>query len=209
MKKLFALLAVAALAFPVVANAGLAQKWVSAPVQWRTLGSGVAVDSSVFRTVGTQTTYDTTAAFPLAQAELWEMPRVPDTAVDSTLYLAFHLYPTATTALTADADSFLLVTQVSMDGASWVTVTPNQVFDATRPAGLRGAVFVENNSLNGFSEVYKNTIAITTIPSIVLDGATAPTDLQMFGWRFVRWIVQTCGGQGEFSAFVNHWSSDR
>jgi hypothetical protein len=121
--------------------------------------------------------------------------------------LAFSIYPTASTNYTAAADSFGLVTQVSMDGNTWISMTPNHVFDATRAAGSRIAIYVENNSMNGVTVLFKNigVAAYAAGTAFTLDGATAPTDLQWFGWRYVRFILQGCGMTGEYSASIDHW----
>jgi hypothetical protein len=158
-----------------------------------------------------QTTFDTTAAFPLNVCEVPENVNIGGNtaAIDSLPWFLFNVQPTANASFTAAADSFGVVAQVSMDGVTWVTATATRSFDATRAAGQQIATLVENNSSNGAGVLFKfQSIApYAAGTAYVQDGATAPSWINLFGWRYIRFLVQSCGATGEYRGFVDHWSS--
>ncbi len=217
MRKTSALAALGLLIACAIAHAGT-YVWVSDDLKFRTTLAnsgtvGVTVDSAVVRNGSTtaQTTYDTTVAFPLRSCEFTDnaMLSGKTAAVDSIPHIAFTFEPTANTNFTAGADSFGVIVQVSVDDINFVTMTPNHVFDATRPADQRAALYIENNATNGVTVLFKNVslAAYAAGTAFTLDGATAPTDLQWFGWNYVRFIVADCGYTGEFHATIDHWKS--
>jgi hypothetical protein len=191
-------------------------RWVSDQLYFRTQDGQFVngyFDSSVVRNGSTtaQTTYDTTRAFPLNLCEFNDNYNIGGNtaAVDSIPHFAFTVTPTANPNLTAAADSFGLIVQVSQDGRNWVVVTPNHTFDATRAAGNRIATYTENNSSDGVTVLFKyiSVAPFAAGTAFALDGATAPTDLQWFGWHFVRFILGDLGYTGEFAATIDHWQS--
>jgi hypothetical protein len=221
MKKVLALAALLALVCVGNSYAGVApaQRWVDEPnITWRRLGSGVNVDSMVIRH-GTAAagfaSLDTSVAIPLAGFEVNYDINGKAAAVDTTLLFIFHCYPTANAAFTAGTgDSLGVATQVSMDGQNWTALSPTQ--------GNSGAgAIITLNSTNvfnvclpttgtkGFSLPFKQFLAATSVGNAlgVTTTATAPTDGQFLGWRFVRFIISPNRLNGEWRAWISHWTS--
>lgn len=208
MKRLSALLCTAALiACASQAHAFPTGRWRPQQLTFRTLSNGTQ-DSSSARRVFTQTTYDTTKSSPLGDNIAWgsPWPGYDASVVDTMTVMILELYQTPGSALTMGTtfDSALVVTQMSQDGgATFTTMTPTTVFDATRPAGLQGAIYVSPTGQNTVFVPYEQAIKIGG--GIVPPLAAAPTDQQWFGVQRVRFIVQGCGATGEMSARLWFW----
>lgn len=219
MKRFMVLASLLALVLPITAHAtGPAQRFKTEPLFWRTtglagVGANLVLADSAYNSNGStsaQTTYDTTTAFPLMRAELPEYPRVSDTAADSLAYVAFIYKPHPLSGITTGFDSLLVGAQVSMDGISWTNVTPtNPVYDDTRTSGVdKLAILVEPASTaNSVMKWYKVHVPTTGQPQGVLSG-TAPTDVTLFGWKWIRFIVGDCGYTGAFDGEIGFWSSE-
>jgi hypothetical protein len=225
--KRFAALAVLALGvlFSIPAHAtGPALPWKWETINFRKTGAnGFGVDlvlppdsSFIIRggSTAVQTTYDTTAAFPLSRAQLPEYARPFSTGVDSLTWFAFKFSPTPLQHIsgvtTATFDSLLVQAQVSLDGRTWTDVTPNHNFDVSRPTGLaNGDILVEPASTaNGIIKVFKQVVnaAGQNLSSFLT--ATAPDDKTLWGWKYVRFIVTDCGEIGDFTAEIGFWSNE-
>jgi hypothetical protein len=209
MKKLIPLLLLAGMVFGVgSASAQVGQRLKVVDLRWQTStvnGAGVAavLDSSVFRTVGTQTTYDTTLAFSTAE---FELPSVSVNAVVDTMsWFNLQIGPTGTSSVTSGSfDSLLVQAQVSVDGATWVNVTPNRAFDATRTTGVANMAIIAGTGSNAAIAV--PFFQSETLGKLASNFLTA-TDKTMWGWPLMRFIVNTSGGQGEFYGNIRYFSS--
>lgn len=149
---------------------------------------------------------DTTTAFPIWDAHqgIASIPRA-GTAVDTTDWIVFQAIPT-NREVTVSADSIYLQTQVSMDGITWALVTPTilyQVANTVNPYGT-GGIVLEAVSTNSFARSYKLAWAATGQHQTAFQ-ATAPTDNQLWGWNFVRFIVGQAN-DGCYQFRVWHWT---
>src|SRR5512142_2938762 len=101
MKRLTALLFGVALCVGLVGSANAqvmtgTQRWTSQPLRWITTANGAVLDSATFRTVGTQTTYDTTVAFPLSVCEMPNNVMLANAASDTVNFFTVRIGPSAT-----------------------------------------------------------------------------------------------------------------
>jgi len=197
-----------------------AQRWVSDQLTWRhsnltTVGNPASLDSSVIRH-GTavaggyvaSTALDTSIAYNLNQIELNTSWIGATTGVDSIPYFSVNLYPTGNTSFTpTTGDSLLLAAQVSMDLVNWskVTVTVGTVVqDGTTQQNH--LVVLPAAQHKGFTQFYYQKTDILGRTNIAT-AATAPTDGQFFGWRWVRFIVSPNRLNGEWGGWISYWSS--
>lgn len=215
MKRLFAALASLGLLWcmllPLSAWADNYPAWTYQQLNFRSFRTAAGLkncgptcddSSAVARATGQHS--DTTASLLTDRMQLAPWTGRSAGTVDSTLYVAFYYYPSGNTSLGESADSIAVDTQVSLDGSSWTTITPRQVFTA---APLSGAVIVEATTNNYFGYVLKQQVAGTGV-SVALATSTAPTGLQTFGWRYLRFITSS-DAVGEYQAAIGFWSQDR
>lgn len=211
MKRLLAtmLALVAAVSLAGSAHADFIQnpRWVLDDVRWINTQVPSLADSDYI--CGSAARLDTTVALI---TDKWLDGIAPSpragTAVDSTDWAVFYLIPINSTrsGVTVSADSIYLQTQVSMDGETWALTTPTisfQVANTVRPYGTGGFV-LEASSTNSFARAYKINWAATGQHTTALVG-TAPTDNQLWGWRYVRFIVGQANG-GCYKALLGHWT---
>lgn len=168
-------------------------RWVFHDLMWRTNRDGGIVDSTIVTVSNTDFSSDTTASFELSNIPFPHSYRQGvATTVDTVTTFAFYI---GSSASAASIDSVYVGTQVSMDGVSWVTCTvtggPAGTFLAdafvTGKPPIASAGVIESGSSNQLGYAYN--VIIPAIPVMVpgLNG-TAPTDQQILGWRYVRWI---------------------
>ncbi len=189
-----------------------APRWTDMPVRFINTQIPALADSDY--ATGDAARLDTTQAIPIFELYQPFTKRV-GTAIDSTDWIQLNIIPdiggsgagsAAGAAPTVSADSVYLQTQVSIDGLTWVLVTPNitfQVANTVRPYGTGGFV-LEANATNCFSRVYKTVWAGTGEHQTALVG-TAPTDNQLWGYNFVRFIIGSAN-DGRYRAVLNHWT---
>lgn len=182
---------------PPMADAVIAGRpWVyDGPINWRTQRDGSFVDSTYVTVSNTDFTSDTTVAYELRNIPFPESYRLGvATTVDSITTFSFCIGG-ATAA--PSIDTVYVGTQVSMDGLSWVTCTVTggpagtflaDAFVTGKPA-IASAGVIESASSNQMCMQYD--VVIPAVPEVVLaqNGSTAPTDQQIYGWRFIRWVV--------------------
>lgn len=218
MKRSIAALFLAAfLLVPAAAQASGWPRWDWEEVSFRTsVANGFALGGQLDTAYacGSGARVDTTAAIEL---DGWAVP--PSTgartvgttlAVDSVLFAVFQLYPSVNA--NASVDTFYINIQVSMDGENWLTTTPTGGagiigFNAT--GGSRaGAWILDNTAANCVGIHLKQAYATTGAPQIVISGATAPTWNQLFGWRWIRFLVGSTN-TGCYKAQVAHYWVDK
>ena len=178
------------------------------PVRWVTQGtqfSSLSGDSSIV-SEGAGFNADTTAAIPL-----WKLgkPRSIRTgaAVDTVSWFRFDFAPTGASDVTAGADSLWIGAQVSRNGVAWTTITPTRTFTAAFLSSVSGSVTIngvialESGTSNQFSYTYPYVLLAVPEENAVGLATTAPSELQLADWPFIRFIV---GGDftGRFEAWV-------
>ena len=184
-----------------------ADRWVYGDaLHWKTHRNGVEFDSTTV-TPGAAGEIDTTAAYPVSEFAIPQLVRTA-AAVDSITYFGFYL-GAATAA--PSVDSIYVGTQVSMDGISWVTLTPtaNNLLATTIPP-IASVTVLESVSGNQFGVIYD--LKVAAIPEFITGGfnsATAPTDQEVFGWRSIRWIVTWSAADvgDQLQGYVGHWAN--
>jgi len=126
---------------------------------------------------------DTTVAVSLASMGL-PAPQLTG-AADTTSW--FGVIIGAGSAAPA-ADSVYVGTQVSLDGNKWVTVTPLRVnFAATTKPPVASAILLETGSNDAFGRIYSQERLLGQYVNAM--NGTAPTEIQMYGWPLIRFIV--------------------
>lgn len=195
-RALFLLFAI--LAVPATTLAGAVPKTLD--VNWQqnraANPSGGLADSTTARALGsaTPTAHDTSGAIPIGQFVVPEKGagNLPTTS-DSLAWIRVDFYPALPTP-TVTADSIYLTIQVSTDGVrNWVSCTPTSVFDITAD-GLLGAVVLEQGTGNVFYYVLRQRVGAVASGDLffpVRSSATAPTFQQIYGWPYMRVIVQS------------------
>lgn len=184
------------------AEAGTGNRWVTEPVMWRTSAANVAgyVDSSVFSHASLKA--DTSAA--IAATALWAVPDFDVSAMDSTVWSILYIKGRTGASTTQGTDSVYVDVQVSVDGTNWVTATPTRAFNTGTTHG--GAIYLEASSSDSYGIPIKIVRASTGL-SVLIDSATAPSTIKLWGWPFLRFIVNSdCNGQ--FVGEVGHWTAD-
>lgn len=188
-------LAALCLLVPLTAHATSQSKTVD--VLWRqsqlAVPGGIA-DSSTARAVRSATAHDTSATIDIRQ---FIIPALEfgdgGSAVDSVSFLRIDLFPTGTGPAVV-ADTAFFAVQVSNDGVfSWVTCTGTSDFlgasDTPAPDTPAGRV-LEQGSSNTF---YITLSQISSLGKAFIgnrSSATAPTWQQLYGWPYMRIIVQ-------------------
>jgi hypothetical protein len=187
--------------------------WVERDLTWPVVcltcpGGFSSPDSGVVRMTVAAYRADTTNAISLLD---WTLPPptfaapVWTSAVESLGVAQFILQPSGNPSFGTAADSLYLVTQVSIDGVGWTTVTATRLFNTG--VTNAGQFILEQGTSNCFVKPFNQAIAITGLQQTAFTG-TAPTEYQMLGYRFIRFI--TCGSvnaSGEYLARVGYWSS--
>jgi hypothetical protein len=198
------------------------QRWVSDQLVWRhsnltTVSNPAALDSMAVRH-GTavaggyvaSTALDTSIAYNLNQCELNTSWLGATTGVDTLALFSVNLYPTGNTSFTpTTGDSLAIALQVSMDGINWskVTATVNQAVVVQDGATQQEFnVALPANQHKGFTRFYFQKTDILGRTNIAT-AATAPTDGQYFGWRWVRFIISPNRLNGEWGGWLSYWSS--
>lgn len=201
---LFAALALATI--PLAAHAGTKLKVVD--VNWRQTrlanpGLGYA-DSGSTRALGsaTPTAHDTSTAVDLRQFVIPFEAQDGTTTVDSLAWLRIDFFPTTTTPTVA-ADSVYFAIQVSADGVGgWITPTALANTDPAGDAGAGKTVYtLEQSSSNSFFWVVSQQILLGKTFSPALSSATALTWIQLYGYPYMRFIMQS-DRTGRFDATV-------
>lgn len=188
------------------AEAGTGNRWVTEPVMWRTSAANVAghVDSSVFSHGSLKA--DTSAA--IAATALWAVPDFDVSAMDSTVWSILYIKGRTGASTTQGTDSVYVDVQVSVDGTNWVTATPTRAFITGTTHG--GLICLEQSGADSYGIPLKIVRASTGLAVNILGpagGATAPSWLQLWGWPYLRFIVNSdCNGQ--FVGEVGHWTAD-
>lgn len=189
---LFALFAIPALAHATPIP-------IERPVSWtRQIAAipGGFADSASARAIGTATptVHDTSSAIDMRDFVFPDAGTGALLVVGDTLYYArIDIYPAAT-APTVAADSIYLTIQVSSDGVrNWTSCTPTRLFDTTTDSAL-GQIVLEQASTNAFYVVIGQRHGAAGSGGLmfpVASTATAPTWQQLYGWPFIRLIVQS------------------
>jgi hypothetical protein len=202
MKKFLALVALAFVAVSWVAPAH-AGRWVTEDLRWKKYNAATAYPDSFAVAAKVGFGADTTQVFPLANCPV--PTRSGSAAADSVNWLAFYVGG-ATSAPTSD--SIYVGPQVSMDGISWVGLASlNRAFlAATTIPPVASYILVEMNSSNQFGVMVKAASLDVSFSSL-LAGATSPTDIQLFGYNYIRFIVTwSIVDRGSlFTARIGHW----
>lgn len=199
---------------PPAAHAVLpGRAWVyDGPINWRTNRDGSFVDSTYVTVSNTDFSSDTTVAYNLNQVPFPSDAGVTTAVFDSLTTFAFCL---GGNAAAPSIDSVYVGAQVSMDGISWVSLTvtggPAGTFLADAfvsgkpPIGSAGVI--EAGSSNQLCLDFNS--AVLAIPKYVFggNGATAPTDQQFIGWRYIRFICtwSLVDEADVLQAWIGHW----
>lgn len=205
MKRFLALLVIGAALCTSTAALAQAVK-VTDRVNWRTQAANLVggyIDSVSVRHATVAA--DTTVPIPMdGWVTMPDAHRSDVAAIDTTHFAIFYMVPVNRNLVTT-ADSVYIGAQVSMDGATWVATTPTQTFIAATLGGdtHNGAALLEGGASNSFAVVLKQHVAATGY-SLGFSSATVPTWLQLYGWRYIRFIVHS-DFNGEYEAFVTRF----
>jgi len=210
MKRLLAAALVLACAVGLTSQASAAVRWdIGNPLRFVTsvaanVGGTTGVDT--LYSCGTAARNDTTQAFSLLDAmNAAAMFSAATATRDSIPYLGVYVHPSPGSSV--GMDSVYIGLQLSMDGANWVSVTPTQTFLAgtTIPA-IASVALLELASSNTVGIIYKQNIANTAnaIASL-LQEATAPSNLQLFGFQYGRVILTSFDATGCLAIRIGHW----
>lgn len=193
------LLAVAALTAPAISQAAVSGTPKAIDVGWvQNRAANPApgrADSVAMRSIGTAvpTAHDTSTAIDirrfLPNAEFADGA----TAMDSLSYLRVELFPLVSTP-TVGADTLFISFQVSMDGVTaWNTCTPTQdalgASDTPAPDTIAERVLEQGTS----NDFFVNLTQVAALGRVLLparSSATALTTQQIYGWPYMRIIVQ-------------------
>lgn len=221
MKKFLAALAAAGLV-ALISTAASAQgvaHWVDDQLHFkRILGPGIVADSAQISFCGANGTdgavagweADTTAAISMTEMKLPPPFPATQTTPDSVMFAVFHLIPNRTASQAPSGDSVLVYLQVSNDdGGSWHTVF----------SGGAGAKAVGGQADSSWVLLEEVTPEVYALPMRISaeGGATAQdwrvgltgnacTNLDIYGWRALRFIVRANGMLGYYQAVLSHWS---
>ena len=200
---------------PPVAEAVLPGfRWVHNTIQWRTNRDGGVVDSTIVTVSNTDFSSDTTAAYPLERLYFPFDGGVTTAVVESLTTMTFCI---GAAGSAPSIDSVYVGMQLSIDGTSWVSTTvtggPAGTFLAdafvTGKPPIASAGAIEASSSNSLCLDYN--VHLPAIPKYVMgiNGATAPTDQQFYGWRYARWIVtwSLVDETDVLQAWVGHYTS--
>lgn len=206
-----------AAALVLCAAVGLAS-YASADVHWgfadakfynsQANAAGKTDVDSVFA-CGTTVRADTTAPYLMDSAmQGFALFSAATATRDSIPYLGLIISPSPGSSV--GMDSVYVGLQVSLDGANWVTVTQTQTFlAATTYPPIASACLLELASSNTVGIVWKQNIANTAnAVSWLLQDATAPSNLQLFGFRYARAILTSFDTTGCLQAKWCHWMDD-
>lgn len=180
--------------------------WRNANTAGVTRSGFIEPDSS--SATGSAARADTTAWVDLSNA--W-FPQNPGTAsTDSLLFGAFKI--AFGSDITVDADSIYLVAQVSNDQSTVITMTPTIAFQAANTVNATevGAFVLSQggtgSSAIGFVKPYKLRYLVGALG--IPNGGT-PSDYEMVGYRYVRWIVGYGANKKTNRAFAyfGHWTT--
>lgn len=187
-------------------------------VNWRNQLAGFSpsgiIDSTDAGAVGTAAQHvDTSSAIAIGELIIpGELASGPvTTASDSLAWLRISFKPLATTPTVA-ADSIYLQLQVTDDGITWIDTTPTSVFAAAglSDASFTGAVLLETDSNNQFVAVLRQRVGATAGGAVffpVASVATNPTWQQIYGFQYLRLIVQS-DVTGRYDATVQGFVAD-
>lgn len=200
---LFAFLAVSVPAYATTAPKTVDVSWTR---QLSAIQGGFA-DSSSARALGAAapTAHDTSSAidirdFVLPDKGTGQLP----TASDSISWLRIDLFNSTTTPAIV-VDTLFLTIQVSNDGvASWVSCTPTSLFLTTTDSAL-GAAILEQESSNACFYVLRQRVGAVASGDLffpIRSSATAITWQQIYGWPYMRLIVQSSDRTGRLDAKV-------
>lgn len=202
-----AILALAVL-IPSLASADRAPKRVD--VGWHTslaASSYTAGDSATINYSSGAQRCDTSATIDIGQ---FVLPEVAQTsAVDSLGWLRIAFFPSSS-ATTATADSIGLNIQVSENGTDWTSVSAfTRSFYAAGLNDNLGLIVLETGSSNQFTVAIRQSVGGGThsVYSQRDPATTAPNWLQIYGYPFMRIIVQS-DIAGTYDAAVTGLVSD-
>lgn len=154
-------------------------------------GSGDSLQVYRGAGVATATTLpiDTTMTLDLRQ---FVMPGPPFTTVtlsDSLAWLRFSMVPDGTSPTVA-ADTLHVITQVSDDNVNWTTgiVTGPKISPVVATMGA--AAVLETGTSNTFNYILRQIVGGATQSVFNYLGTGAPTANQLYGYRYMRFLVQ-------------------
>lgn len=181
MKKFLLGVVVALIAIPGVSSAASIK---TSPVLWRTYASAYDTPGyrdSLYFSVASADVKDTSAAVSLQDLNWGEGGGA---AADSLAWIAFHLVPRPSSAVTVASDSAYVTVQVSMDGSTWVSLTTAPTLNLIEAGTSNSFVAVFGQNVGAGSNVaIRNTLAM---------------------WNMVRFIHQSSDITGQFTAFVRY-----
>ena len=178
-----------------------------------TYGGKTVVDST--QATGNAARRDTTISY---RTDRWTVPlSVGSATIDSLPFFRVDIFPVAYpvtpgsgTNISTAADSIYFTVQVSVDNTNWLTpATYHLAFQAanTVNASEIGAFLLEQGTTNTFSVGFhqvKTNNAFSSANVFGQGGATAPTDKQLWGYPYMRFILGW-GGTGTGAYGFNVW----
>ena len=215
MKRLVAAL-LAAMVMVALAATAHAEAGQASVVDWRwepltvlnscatCVGGKITPDSTFFRQAGLRS--DTTSN--ILTTIFKQPPSIGQSATaDTALYGILLMTPTAGTTLAEGMDSIYVDMQVSMDGITWLTATPTQLFNVGTTHA--GAFYISQTSQNSIGvpirQVHSLVAGATGDLLTALATTTAPVAKGWFGYPLMRFIVSS-DANGEFMFQLGHWS---
>ncbi len=178
------------------------------------IGGRTDVDSSYAS--GNAVRRDTTVSF---RTDRWTLPMMLATAtIDSLPFFRVDVFPVSVpvtpgsaTNISTAADSIYFTVQVSVDNTNWLTpATYHLAFQAanTVNASEIGAFLLEQGTSNTFSVGFHQVHTLNAFSSANVfgqGGATAPTDKQLWGYPYIRFILGWGStGTGAYGFNVSH-----
>lgn len=201
MKRFLLLLFAVLLAVPSVAHAA---KLKTVPFGWHSsVGEGYSQgDTSTVTLGGIESSaqkIDTTQTIDLRQ--FVPPPAMPTITLSDTMgVFMVNLVPTGTSPTVA-ADTLAILVQVSMDNVNWTTAV------ATGPkiSPVNGGVAVlETGTSNCFNYVLRHVFGGVTMSTFHWLG-TGPTANQIYGWPYLRLILQS-DATGRYAGTITGFS---
>lgn len=200
------LLLVPSLAQAQVANGQV--RWVWENARWITSSTSFAdlVGDSLVACGATAARLDTTVAINISE---WvPYPRHPAGAVDSVLFAEIRVIGDGSSFGLTDAfDSLYVSIQVSDDGTNWGLATPISGgvigFNTTTN---RGGYILDGFPANHFRINIKTPYATGTQSFVTAVSGALPNWQQLFGWQYIRIIVQAGTNTGCYKMRLGHWT---
>jgi hypothetical protein len=166
------------------------------------------------------TAADTTAPIPIWN---WVLPQqtLTPTASDSLAWMTLEIFPAIQTGITASSDTVLLAVQVSENAVTWVNVLP-----PVNGGAMLNCIGISGSADTSF--VCAAAVGAEDFPTTtnyhrfrwrtVTGGATAggwnwqaaglfPNYLQIWGHRFVRFILNTSDANGCWTGVVRGYAA--